>query len=174
VITIGVDPGLNGAIAVLSETGDLEALHDLPIMRDGNLSWVDGGRLQSMLIDAQRGRPARVFIERVHAMPKQGVSSSFNFGVGFGSILSILQARHLSVELITPASWKREMGLAGKKIAAADGGDGRKAAGRAALDKARLLFPTAELHLCKHEGRAEALLLAHWGYRRTVGIKEAA
>jgi hypothetical protein len=31
----------------------------------------------------------------------------------------------------------------------------------ASLHKTRLLFPTAELHLARHDGRAEALPLAH-------------
>jgi hypothetical protein len=31
---------------------------------------------------------------------------------------------------------------------------------RASLDKARLMWPLAELKLAKHEGRAEALLIA--------------
>ena len=43
---IGIDPGLTGAIAVLSGTGDIERLEDLPVIRDGRLAWIDGGRLQ--------------------------------------------------------------------------------------------------------------------------------
>lgn len=34
---------------------------------------------------------------------------------------------------------------------------------RASLDKARLLYPSADLGLQKHDGRAEALLLARYG-----------
>jgi hypothetical protein len=34
------------------------------------------------------------------------------------------------------------------------------------LHKARLLFPLAELSLAKHDGRAEALLLAHYALNR--------
>jgi hypothetical protein len=153
---IGIDPGLTGAIAILSPAGDLERLADLPVIRDGKLSWIDGGRLQSLLIDALTGRPARAIVERVQAYPKQGISSAFNFGVGFGSVLSILQARHLSIELVTPSTWKKAMGLSSDK--------------RASLDKARLLYPTAELHLAKHDGRAEALLLAHWALTRSKQV----
>jgi len=149
---IGIDPGLSGGIAVLSPAGELVRLDDLPVIRDGKLSWIDGGRLHSFLIDSLYGRPARAIVERVGAMPRQGISSAFHFGMGFGSVLSILQARHLSVELVTPATWKRAMGLSSDK--------------RASLDKARLLYPAAELHLAKHDGRAEALLLAHWALNR--------
>jgi hypothetical protein len=150
---IGVDPGLSGAIAVLKPSGELERLADLPVIRDGRLAWIDGSGLQSFLIDTLYGRPARAVVERVSAMPKQGIASAFNFGVGFGSVLSILQARHLPVELVTPATWKRAVGLSSDK--------------RASLDKARLLFPDADLTLAKHDGRAEALLLAHWALTRS-------
>jgi crossover junction endodeoxyribonuclease RuvC len=149
---VGIDPGLSGAVAVLSPEGNIERLEDLPIIRDGRLSWIDGGALQSILIDSLVGRPARAIIERVGAMPKQGIASAFNFGCGFGSILSVLQARHLRIEFVTAQVWKRAVGLSSDK--------------HASLYKARLLFPGAELDLVKHEGRAEALLLAHWHLTR--------
>jgi crossover junction endodeoxyribonuclease RuvC len=152
-VTIGIDPGLTGALAILSVNG-FEAVHDLPVIRDHSLAWIDGGQLQSILLDALRGRTAHAVVERVSAMPKQGVASSFQFGVGFGSVLSVLQAMHISLELITPAVWKRSLNLSKDK--------------HASLHKARLLFPHAELHLAKHDGRAEALLLAHHALTRVT------
>lgn len=146
-LVIGIDPGLSGALAILDERGTIALLADLPVIRDRSLAWIDGGEFQSILLGAIRGRPARAVVERVSAMPRQGVASSFQFGVGFGSVLSILQALHLPLELVTAAQWKKALGLSSDK--------------RASLHKARLLFPTAELHLAKHDGRAEALLLAH-------------
>ncbi|MGH2928174.1 MAG: hypothetical protein ACRDL8_08225 [Solirubrobacteraceae bacterium] len=64
----------------------------------------------------------------------------------------------LPLELVTAATWKRALGLGPDK--------------HAALHKARLLFPTAELGLAKHHNRAEALLIAHWALRRpsTQGV----
>jgi crossover junction endodeoxyribonuclease RuvC len=153
---IGIDPGLSGALAVLAPDGTVERLADLPVIRDGRLAWIDGCGLQSLLIDSLYGRPARAIVERVGAMPKQGVASAFTFGVTFGSILAVLQARHLSIELVTPTTWKRALGLGSDK--------------RASLDKARLLYPTADLDLAKHDGRAEALLLAHWALTRAERV----
>jgi hypothetical protein len=121
-------------------------VHDLPVQRDKSLAWIDGKALRA-LIQAHEG-PRRAIIERVSAMPKQGVSSSFGFGVNFGSVLGVLQSLEIPIELATPAKWKREMGLSGDK--------------KASLHKARLLFPMCDLRLEKHEGRAEALLLAQW------------
>jgi hypothetical protein len=87
-------------------------------------------------------------------MPAQGIASAFQFGVGFGSLLGVLQALHIRIELVTPAVWKRSYGLGKDK--------------HASLHKARLLFPTADLHLAKHDGRAEALLLAHYALTRSA------
>ncbi len=150
---IGIDPGLGGAVSVLSPSGELERLSDLPVIRDGKLAWIDAQAMTSLLIDTLQGRPARAVIERVQAFPGQGRSSCFNFGVSFGSLLALVQARYLPIEFVTPAVWKRALGLSSDK--------------RASLDKARLLYPAADLGLQKHEGRAEALLLAHWALSRT-------
>ncbi len=154
-VTIGIDPGMTGAIAILSAAGDLELVTDLPIVRDRSLAWVDGSALQTMLLEAIGGRQSRALVERVSAMPKQGVASSFLFGVGFGSILSVIQAMHIPLEFVTPVVWKRSYGLSKDK--------------HASLHKARLMFPTAELHLAKHDGRAEALLIAEYGRRAALG-----
>lgn len=148
---IGVDPGLTGAVGVLEVEGTFRTLFDLPVIRDRSLAWIDGDRLVSALLAAKRDAPARVIIERVSAMPKQGVASSFTFGVTFGSILAAVQCLRLPIEFVTPGQWKRALGLGADK--------------RASLDRARLLFPGADLSLAKHHGRAEALLIAHWALR---------
>src|SRR5580692_2902394 len=106
-LTLGIDPGQSGALALLDGNGEIELLADLPIIRDKSLAWVDGIELQSTLLNAIRGSPCRAAVERVSAMPRQGVASSFSFGVGFGSVLGVLQALHLPIELVTPVAWKR-------------------------------------------------------------------
>ena len=151
-LQIGIDPGLTGALAIIDDAGAVVTLADLPIIRDLSLAWVDGSALQSLLLDAIGGRQCRAMVERVSAMPKQGIASAFQFGVGFGSILSVLQALHIPLEFVTPAVWKRSYGLSKDK--------------HASLHKARLLFPSAELHLAKHDGRAEALLIARFAQDR--------
>lgn len=161
-ITIGIDPGMTGAISFLGQGQDAEPpvcrVFDLPVIRDGALSWIDGGRLRSLVLSNRDGHCVAV-IERVSAMPKQGVASSFNFGVGFGSVLGVLGAIGIPVEFVASSKWKRELGLSKDK--------------HASLHKARLLFPDCELSLCKHEGRAEALLIAYWS-RRMSEVRRAA
>jgi len=155
-LTIGIDPGLSGALAILSADGAVELVADLPIIRDRTLAWVDGGELQSLILGALQGRTAAALVERVSSMPGQGIASAFQFGVGFGSILGVLQALHIRIELVTAAVWKRSYGLSRDK--------------HASLHKARLLYPTTDLHLAKHDGRAEALLLAHYALTRFAQV----
>lgn len=145
--TIGIDPGLSGAIAFMDADGNA-TVHDLPVIRDKSLAWIDGGVLQSLIINERAGRHTTAMIERVSAMPKQGVTSSFHFGVGFGSILGVLQSLAIPIEFVTPRTWKKSYGLDADK--------------KAALHKARLLYPEVDLHLEKHDGRAEALLIARY------------
>jgi hypothetical protein len=60
----------------------------------------------------------------------------------------------LPLAFVTPAVWKASYGLSKDK--------------HASLHKARLLYPTAELHLAKHDGRAEALLIARYGLTQSA------
>jgi crossover junction endodeoxyribonuclease RuvC len=151
-LTIGVDPGIHGAIAILDQAGELVSVDDLPVIRDLSLAWIDGSGLQFIILNASQGRPTRAIIERVSSMPGQGVASSFLFGVGFGSVLSVLQAMQIPLEFVTASVWKRSYGLGKDK--------------HASLHKARLLYPTAELRLAKYDGRAEALLIARYALAR--------
>ena len=151
-IYLALDPGVTGAFAAIDDAGQLVALHDLPIIRDGKLAFVDAPELVSYMFAARDGRPARIYVERVGSMPGQGVASSFAFGVGFGSLLGACRYLAMPLELVTPAVWKKALGLSADK--------------RASLGKARMLFPTAELHLAKHDGRGDALLLAEYGRRQ--------
>lgn len=153
-LTLGIDPGLSGAIAMLDCDGKARFVRDLPVIRDKSLAWIDGGELQSLILNERSGQPITAMIERVGSMPGQGVASSFLFGVGFGSVLGVLQALAIPIEFVTPGTWKKSYGLAADK--------------KAALHKARLLYPDMELHLrlAKHDGRAEALLIARYARSR--------
>jgi crossover junction endodeoxyribonuclease RuvC len=153
---LGIDPGLSGGWALLNSDGVFFAADDLPIVRDGKTAWVDAPELAQQIKNATGGNRSlwacgiTAFVERVHSMPKQGVSSSFTFGTGFGSVLATVQMLPASLELVTPAVWKRDLGLSKDK--------------NASLDKARLLYPQANLKRSRDDGRAEALLIARWGY----------
>jgi len=157
-ITIGVDPGGSGAIAATRDR-QLIFVKDMPV-HGGIISAPGVTDILDYSLKAWRSSQGHfhhtppAWVEDVHSMPRQGVASSFKFGQAHGTVLGVLGALRIPVHLVTPAKWKRDLGL---------GSDKAKA-----LEMARRLFPTAELSLKRHIGRAEALLIAEWGRRNIL------
>jgi crossover junction endodeoxyribonuclease RuvC len=150
---LGIDPGLQGAVAILDAAGALVALHDVPTLTlptsRGTRHEYDLPGMAALL--APYTQDAHVLIEEAQAMPGQGVRSMFTIGLGFGAWLGILGALGLAHTRSRPATWKRRLGLSGDK--------------EAARLRAIQLFSGADLRRKKDHGRAEALLLAYWGWR---------
>lgn len=155
---VGIDPGIGGAIAAVSD-GGREAIYvdDMPIVVTPTKTRVsheiDAAGLARML-RAQIGleRITTVIVERVHAMPDQGVSSMLSLGDSKGVIRGVCAALGLSVQYVEPQRWKRHAGLV-------------KADKDASRCLALQLWPamSEQLKLKKHHGRAEALLIARFG-----------
>lgn len=150
-MTVGIDPGLSGAIGVL-KNGRFVAVENIPIVNKGGGSVkteIDPHGMYKMLLGfISENDEAEIALERVSAMPGQGVSSVFCFGDSYGCCRSVATISGQSVYLVTPATWKKHFGL-----------DRDKEKSRALAIR---LFPDAPLHLKKHADRAEALLLARW------------
>lgn len=116
---IGIDPGLTGAISVFNVSGDLYAVFDMPISAKtrGKGNQVNAGALADLVKSIDNGylKPVtKAVIERVGAMPGQGVNSMFGFGRSLGVIEGILAANDIPVEWMTPQKWKKAAGLIGK------------------------------------------------------------
>jgi hypothetical protein len=93
-----------------------------------------------------------VFVEQPFAMPNQSSSSTGAQFAAYGAILGALGALGLEVHIVTPAAWKRAVGVTADK--------------RSSLDLARTLWPSDAdrwFRLAKHDGRAEAALIAVYG-----------
>ena len=150
-ITVGIDPGLTGAVAFL-RNGEYYSLFDIPTTLKGSGSVkqeVEPGGLKRMFLERLEGREdVAIALERVSAIPGQGSSSVFSFGDTYGCCRSVASLTGYPLHLVTPTTWKKHFGLGRDKE------ESRALASR--------LFPGAELHLKKHADRAEALLMAHW------------
>ena len=110
---IGIDPGLNGAIAVLQNNKVIE-IHDIPVMTDGkkNKRQLNSAQLVKLLKDNFHDETDTVVIvEQVNAMPGQGVTSMFNFGQTFGAIKGICAALNLPIFFVRPVKWKKHFDL---------------------------------------------------------------
>jgi len=147
---IGIDPGITGAIAVLGYMDELLQVHDMPIELINKKNHVDGWALSQIFTDLDYDEIDEVYLEKVHAMPNQGVTSMFNFGMGFGKIMGVMDALHLDYKLVSPQKWKKSADLVGKE---------KDAARLLALE----LYPDASLMRKKDIGRADAILIARYG-----------
>jgi crossover junction endodeoxyribonuclease RuvC len=137
-IFIGIDPGKSGGIAVVYPDGKGLAVP------------YSDRELDNLCVIAKKYL-AICCLEKVGAMPGQGVTSMFNFGVSYGYIKGVLEAYRIPYQEIPPQRWKKEFGLNSDKAAS--------------VEVCRKLFPTVDLLAtprCKkpHDGMAEALLLA--------------
>lgn len=146
-IIIGVDPGQAGGIAYIFESGTVEAYKMPETERDVY------DLLEMPGVDYEIG----VFLESVHSMPGQGVSSSFKFGRGYGFLRGIVTALKYPLHDVTPQKWQKAIGCL-------SGGDKN-----VTKQKAQQLFP----HLKITHATADALLIAEYG-RRTLTIPHMA
>lgn len=144
-IYIGIDPGKDGAMALLWTYSAAEVI---PFSPEG---------YRAALERFRGGQDCICCLERVTAMPKQGVTSMFKFGENFGFIQGLLAAYAVPYELVTPRKWKKEFQVTGDK--------------NSAVAVCKRLFPDINLRKtdrCRkdHDGMAEALLLAEYARRK--------
>lgn len=154
---LGIDPGVNGACAVVTEAGHYITAFDMPTVlanKSSNRQMVDAYGLAALLRAQLReaGGELVAVLENVNAMPDQGVSSSFAFGVSYGIVRGVLAALGISTELCSAARWKKHFALERDK--------------QQARELAIRMFPLAALPRKKDHNKAEAILLARW-YRDT-------
>lgn len=143
-VWLGIDPGKNGGIAVIWESGrtDVQVYDSTALIKTAR---------------SIRDDDVIACVEKVGAMPKQGVTSTFNFGTGYGIIQGVLMAYNIPFQLVPPQKWKKEFGLNSDK--------------QRSIEVCQRLFPEVNLYrtercTVKHDGMAEALLMALYAKRR--------
>lgn len=146
-LVLGVDPGLSGAFAFVTNRGELLSVFDIES--------ADGRMLAGRLVTAvRRYRPAAAVIERVGPMPGQGLSTSWKFGRAYGCVEGVVEALGIPHHELTPVVWKRELGLGKEKASARAEAQRRWPAHRDSFARV------------KDAGRAEAALLVIAWLRR--------
>jgi len=154
-ISLGIDPGLHGGIAALDTSGAIVGLWLMPVAGGEVHAAGIADLLRSLRCRDSHQDIGQVCLEKVAAMPKQGVSSTFRFGTGWGMVRGVCAALALPVMLVPPTVWKKRvlLGLSHDK------------AGAVQFCASR--WPTADLVLpgCRvpHDGLADALCLAEYG-----------
>ena len=152
--TLGIDIGLDGAIALI-ENGDLLEVHDMPTVtlerNNKSKRMVNAAELARLI---RQAAPGCAYLERLNAMPGQGVTSMFSMGQSLGVVLGILAALDIPTTTIPPRTWQRALDVP-------QGKDGSRY-------RAAQLFPAhAELFKrVKDNGRSDAALIAVYGARQ--------
>lgn len=154
-LSLGIDPGLRGGIAALDPAGIVVGTWPMPVTGGEVHAAGLADLLRSLRCLDDQQDIGGVVLERVSAMPKQGVSSTFTFGTGWGMVRGVCAALGIPVVLVPPTVWKKRVlvGLPHDK-------DG-------ALRYCANRWPCTDLVLpgCRkpHDGMADALCLAAYG-----------
>lgn len=160
-IVAGVDPGIHGALAFFNTvTGDLEVYETplLPLLPGTNVKtkrYVDL-RATARLVELYAADTAFAVVEKVGAMPENGVVSMFRFGYVTGAVTGVLAGQFIPLHETMPAVWKAQMGLTHDK--------------KLSIAMAKRKFPK-HAHLFERkvrngrlpDGQAEAAMLALFG-----------
>ena len=158
----GIDPGFTGGIGIIDNKYNLIDVIDCPlwVTKTGkkkivNLKRVeetkrrvDGAKLAGIL---KPYKNALFVMEHAQSMPGQGEVSIFNYGEGYGVYRGVLETLGIRYIEVSPSVWKNKMKLNDDKYLS--------------IEKARELVKGCndKVHLRKHDGRAEALLMAVYG-----------
>jgi hypothetical protein len=152
-IYIGIDPGLDGAIAYVPERGTAW-VEDVPTLKAG-----DKGRrvyaIPEMRLLLQVEGVGFCVIEAVTPAASPGRLGAFSLGLSTGIWTTLLVVEQVPYDPVAASVWKLAMGLRGK------GKD-------ASIAAARQLFPhlTNDLSRKGDHNRAEALLIAEYARRQ--------
>lgn len=159
---IGIDPGINGGIAFLQDTTCIAV-----IPTPTKTYTVGTGKKQKKkktVDEAEIGKlfrsfnPDVIYIEKVGAMPGQGVTSMFNFGFVTGIMYGIAGGIGCPIFDTRPQEWKNIIL------------DGTEKDKQAAIDFCYDNFPGIDLKATKrskkdHDGMADAVCVAVYGIR---------
>ena len=157
---VGIDPGTNGAIAVLdSKSPDSVELLDLKKNTIYEIfDWMEG--------NVSSFSPGEIWIEDIHSMYGMSAKSNFGFGKNLGIVTALAEIFQgeapdkapITIKTVTPKIWQKYIGVSVKG----------KAIKQEVANIAQGLYPNVELHGKRGgllDGRADALMIAHYGLK---------
>jgi hypothetical protein len=159
---LGVDPGLNGGLALRSANGLI--IEPMP-----TFTMKSGKKTKTVLDTAALIRWLKAHAESIQLAvietpgyrPGQSVQSGATVGTNFGILQGALLTLGIPVELVTPQTWMKAMHSG---IPDAD------SKSRSLMAVSRLFpeidFRESPKHKRIHDGMAEACLIAEYGFRK--------
>jgi len=160
---IGIDPGMSGALVCLDKAGGIRRMAVMPTMKVGTKNKLDPKAIAGWLKCCFTEEEIRmVSIEEQRAMHKQGVTSTFTTGRGYGILEGIVSALGLPYQLTRAVDWQREMF---KGLPKGKGKDHSKRVAQQLFPKET--FKKSERCTNLHDGLTDAVLIAEH-IRRTI------
>lgn len=148
---IGIDPGVNGAIALITDSGEI-VVHDMPapthlfhLLQIWTACWPVG----------------LVALEKVHIMPRDSKRSGASFMRHVGAIQALLQMISPPWVEVLPQKWAK--GLLRAKRTPRD---------KPSVEVVQRLYPQVPLAGPRggiKDGRADAVLIARWALKELGG-----
>lgn len=168
-IVIGADPGFSGALAAISR---VDAQNDslglmcisklfMPVIGEGRNRFIDHSAVAYWIDDVVGDSCVMACIERVHAMPGQGVTSMFKFGYAAGGIHAVFGVLGIPIRFVTPQEWRKKILFGYPK------GKG------ASIAYVSQMYPTVNLLRTERctkpsDGLADAICIAEYGVRHFI------
>ena len=180
---LGIDPGLDGGLVLLDESGAVLEKHVIPTIENKSMkksktkkdpSTGKAAMTESIkrsidipalnrIMGELAPKTTHAILEQVASRPGMSAPAVFKFGQVFGIIEGLLAGKQIPYMMVIPAVWCRVMhqGIPG---------DDPKSRSVVALGR---LFPTVDLRASErsqkpHEGLMDGLLLAEWGRRKAL------
>ena len=156
-VYIGIDPGKSGGIVAI----DGNEVFAVPMPATEKDVWECISEIVSRTV-YNGASNIHAVIEKVHALPNQGMPGMFKFGVGYGGLRMALIATSAPFEEVPPIVWMRALGIRprGKSESKRDWKNRIRG-------KAQQLYPEVDVTL----NTADALLIAtycKWKHEGTL------
>lgn len=179
---IGIDPGVNGAIAAIDANGNALMVETFPTIKTAKTP------VRKMKVDRKTGikkpvtikgmrtvydfvklvklvktfsklpKPICVTLESVHSMPRDSKVAAFTFGGAYWSIQTALAAANLNYSTVNSKVWQSSMNLIAPD---------RSALRELYRQYAQQLFPSVKLSRGCDADKAAALMIAEYSRRKT-------
>lgn len=157
---LGIDPGLEGGLAVTARDGDSAPIRLLEVVDTPTEGEGPSREVSALVLTfIQKWRPDCAYIERAQAFPAQGSSSGFIFGKAYGALRLAVRGCLVPLTTIEARAWRNAHELAPRPR------EEYRQAKEDARQKALQLFPDMPGYFDRvgDHNRAEAALIACYG-----------
>lgn len=160
-ILVACDPGLTGAYSLYdTRRGSLE-IFDMPVyerqVAKTRRMFIDEQGIHNLLLGFSVIGATHFVIEEVGGMPRQSAPNAFKFATSYYTSIATARCFGMAIERVRPAVWKAKMRVPADKS---------QARARASELMPELAYRWPKV---KHDGRAEAALLALWAQQTFEG-----